>query len=50
MARPLNPTTALPMSSISSRGGTEGMISPSVSDEDGFAKPELALDESDSSE
>jgi hypothetical protein len=50
MARPLNPTTALPIFSISSRGGAEGMISPSLSDEDGFTKPEWALDASDSSE
>jgi hypothetical protein len=50
MARQLNPTTVLLRSSISSRGGAEGMISTSVSDEVGFAKPELALDESDSSE
>jgi hypothetical protein len=38
------------MSSISSKGGAEGVISPSVSDEDGFAKLESALDESHSSE
>jgi hypothetical protein len=50
MARPFSPATALLMSSISSRGGADGVISPSVSDEDGFAKPELALDESHSSE
>ena len=50
MARPLSPATALPMSSISSRGGAEGVISPLVSGEDCFAKPESALDESHSSE
>jgi hypothetical protein len=38
------------MSLISSRGCAEGVISPSVSDKDGFAKPESALDESHSSE
>jgi hypothetical protein len=38
------------MSSITSRGGAEGVISPLVSEEDGFAKPESALDESHSSE
>jgi hypothetical protein len=50
LARPLNPITFLPNSSISSKGGAEGVRSPSVSDEDGFAKPESALHESDSSE
>jgi hypothetical protein len=50
LARPLNPITFLPNSSISSKGGAKGVRSPSVSDEDGFAKPESALLESDSSE
>jgi hypothetical protein len=50
MARPLNPITFLPNSSISSKGGAEGVRSPSVSGEDGLAKPEWALHESDSSE
>ncbi len=50
MARPLSPATALQLSSISSKGGAEGVISPSVSDEDGCAKPESVLDESHSSE
>ncbi len=50
LARPLSPITFLPNSSVSSKDGAEGVKSPSVSDEDGFAKPESALLELDSSE
>jgi hypothetical protein len=50
LARPLNPITFLPNSSVSSKDGAEGVKFASVSDEDGFAKPESALLESDSSE
>jgi hypothetical protein len=50
LARPLNPVTFLPNSSVSSKDGAEGVKSTSVSDEDGFAKPESALLELDSSE
>jgi hypothetical protein len=50
LARPLSPVTFLLNSSISSKDGAEGAKSASVSDEDGFAKPESALLESDSSE
>ncbi len=49
MARPLSLATTLPIYSISSKSGAEGVTSPSVSDEDGFSKPQSALDESDSS-
>ncbi len=50
LARPLSPITFLPNSSVSSKDGAEGAKSASVSDEDGFAKPESALLESESSE
>ncbi len=50
LARPLSPVTFLPNSSVSSKDGAEGVKSTSVSDKDGFAKPESALLEPDSSE
>jgi hypothetical protein len=50
LARPLSPVTFLPNSSVSSKDGADGVKSASVSDEDGFAKPESVLLESDSSE
>jgi hypothetical protein len=50
LARPLSPISFLPNSSVSSKDGAEGVKSASVSDEDGFAKPESALLESESSE
>jgi hypothetical protein len=50
LALPLSPITFLPNSSVSSKDGAEGVKSTSVSDEDGFAKPESVLLESDSSE
>ena len=46
----ISPVTFLPNSSVSSKDGAEGVKSTSVSDEDGFAKPESALLELDSSE
>ncbi|MFN9901175.1 MAG: hypothetical protein ACK55Z_20830, partial [bacterium] len=49
LARPLNPVTFLPNSSVSSKDGAEGVKSASVLDEDGFARPESALLELDSS-
>jgi hypothetical protein len=50
LARPLSPVTFPLNSSVSSKDGAEGAKSASVSDEDGFTKPESALLESDSSE
>jgi hypothetical protein len=50
LARPFNPVTFLPNSSVSSRDGAEGEKSTSVSGEDGLAKPESALLEPDSSD
>ncbi len=46
----LSPVTSPPNSSVSSKDDAEGAKSASVSDKDGFAKPESALLESDSSE